>query len=207
MIMFQAIRKVEAGGHELQDCVEVIQQSGVAILIVADGAGGRSGGAEAARKVVEMARSAAGQLLTHDPLACSKLLELMDRAIEADTSAGETTAVVAVVGSEGIAGASVGDSEAWIISSQGCERLTKGQVRKPMLGSGAARPVAFRAAFTEGTLLLGSDGLFKYTSAERICAAASESDLRSAAEALVKLVRLPSGALPDDVGVALCRRK
>ncbi|MDB6125201.1 MAG: hypothetical protein JWQ71_4194 [Pedosphaera sp.] len=159
-----------------------------------------------ARKVIQVVRRELARMLVLDPNACVKLLETIDREIEADSTAGETTGVIALISGREIVGASVGDSEAWLISPRGAERLTSGQMRKPFLGSGVASPVAFRASFTEGSLLVGSDGLFKYTSEEKICAAVLEKDLKIAVDSLVRLVGLPSGTLPDDVGIALARR-
>ena len=66
-------------------------------------------------------------------------------------------------------------------------------------------PVPFSARRFEGTLLLASDGLFNYTSDERISEVAREAEIEPAATHLVELVRLRSGALPDDVSVVLCR--
>lgn len=204
--MIQTAKLVEAGNVELQDRVEIIEQFGTTILVVADGAGGRSGGAGAAQRVIEMVHGNVTRLITMDPLACSGLLEEIDREIEGNAVAGETTGVIVVVAGGLIVGASVGDSEAWLISAEGYERLTENQIRKPFLGSGRANVVSFKAEFREGTLLLGTDGLFKYTGAERICEVVKESsDVRGAARALLDLVRLPSGNLQDDVGVALCR--
>ncbi|EEF62188.1 PP2C family protein-serine/threonine phosphatase [Pedosphaera parvula] len=201
--MIQTAKLIEAGNVELQDRGEIIEQFGTTILVVADGAGGRSGGAEAAQKVIDMVRGNVARLITMDPLACSQLLEEIDREIAADPVAGETTAVIVVVAGDVIVGASVGDSEAWLIGAGSYERLTENQIRKPFLGSGRVNVVSFRKEFREGTLLLGTDGLFKYTGAERICEVVRASDARGAARALVELVRLPSGNLQDDVAVIL----
>lgn len=92
--------------------------------------------------------------------------------------------------------------------------LTGRQRRKPLLGSGAAVPVGFSATWTAGfsttwtpgTLLIATDGLFKYAPARRVAEIARGADLAAAAEALVEQVRLPSGGLQDDVAVVLCRR-
>jgi PPM family protein phosphatase len=204
--MLQTTKLVEAGNVELQDRVEIIEQFGTTILVVADGAGGRSGGAEAAQRVIEMVRGNVNRLITMDPLACSQLLEEIDRGIESDAVAGETTGVIAVVAGDLIVGASVGDSEAWLIGADGYERLTETQIRKPFLGSGRANVVSFRNEFREGVLLLGTDGLFKYTGAERICEVVKgSSDAKGAARALLELVRLPSGNLQDDVGVVVAK--
>jgi serine/threonine protein phosphatase PrpC len=115
------------------------------------------------------------------------------------------TAVVASVGPTGIEGASVGDSEAWIINSDGQKRLTRNQIRKPLLGSGSAYPVPFASGILDSTLLVASDGLFKYTDFENICPVALLENVDAAAAGLIELVRLPSGALWDDIAVILCR--
>jgi PPM family protein phosphatase len=140
-----------------------------------------------------------------DPRAWCRILEESDAALADDPAAGETTAVVAVVTRRGIAGASVGDSGAWIVTETGHEDLTENQHRKPGLGTGMVIAVPFAARRWTGTLLLASDGLLKYTSDEAICQVARGADLQSAASGLVDLVRLRSGGLPDDVAVLLCR--
>src|SRR5205814_8369243 len=54
-----------------------------------------------------------------------------------------------------------GDCGAWLIAENGIEELTADQVRKPLLGSGEAVPIAFESALGGATLLLATDGLFK----------------------------------------------
>jgi serine/threonine protein phosphatase PrpC len=112
----------------------------------------------------------------------------------------------AIIGGQ-IFGASVGDCEAWLIIENSIEELTASQVRKPLLGSGEAVPVAFEAVLGDATLLLATDGLFKYARRDRIAAVALGPDLQTAAHALADLARLRSGALPDDIGVILCRQR
>ena len=63
----------------------------------------------------------------------------------------------------------------------------------------------FRSGPLRGTLLVGSDGLFKYADADAICGAVRDAPLGAAPERLVGLVRLRSGALWDDVSILLCR--
>jgi serine/threonine protein phosphatase PrpC len=55
------------------------------------------------------------------------------------------------------------------------------------------------------TLLVASDGLFKYAAHREIARLARAADLEVAARALIDLVRLPAGGLQDDVSVVLCR--
>lgn len=204
--MFETATIVEAAGARSQDRGEVIELSWGLVIVVADGVGGISGGAEAAETAVRIVREAAASLSgAPEPAGWAGLLARMDRQISADPVAGETTAVVAAVTSDGLAGASVGDSGAWVISAGACLDLTRGQHGKPFLGSGAARPVHFAAGRLDGTLLVASDGLLKYAGRDQIIQAARQDDLQQAAESLVGLVRLGSGGLPDDTAVILCR--
>jgi len=98
-------------------------------------------------------------------------------------------------------GASVGDSGAWLLTPPDFVDLTEDQNRKPLLGSGLAKPVAFGPYSISGRLLVASDGLFKYVACERIRELATTLPLASTAGALVDAARLPSGALQDDVAV------
>ncbi len=68
---------------------------------------------------------------------CSSRAHGRGRYVEADATAGEAAAVVALVTKGMIVGASVGDSEAWLLARGGVVRLTSNQRRKPLLGSGA----------------------------------------------------------------------
>ena len=81
--------------------------------------------------------------------------------------------------------------------------LTVHQRRKPLIGSGEALPVEFEAQLRGGRLLLATDGLTKYVTAERICALAAKGSVVKAADLLTACVRLPSGGLQDDVAVVI----
>ena len=115
------------------------------------------------------------------------------------------TVVVLSVTVRQVRGASVGDTEAWLITETGWHDLKAHQRRKPLLGSGAAVPVAFRSEHSGGTLVVGSDGLFKYTPGALIRETALQGTPGEACGALLELVRLPGGALQDDVGVVVRR--
>jgi hypothetical protein len=125
----------------------------------------------------------------------------------AEVTCGLAAAVVLSVADDGmVCGASVGDCEAWIFGSGEALDLTGSQRRKPMLGSGNSEPVAFSGRLGSGTLVMGTDGLWKYTAAiSRISQAAVQS-LDDALAAMLDGVRLRSGTLQDDVGLAVCRR-
>ena len=102
---------------------------------------------------------------------------------------------------------SVGDSGAWIIRGAEIDDLTANQQHEPLLGAGA-HPIAFeRGPLAGGTLVVASDGLFRYAKPADIARVASGSDVEAVARALIDLVRLPTGALQDDVSVVVVRAR
>lgn len=188
-----------------QDRADVFHVGDALVVVVADGAGGIAGGAEAADAVVAAVREAVEAGVDLRPRPWSDLLVALDRRMLASPEIGESTAVVVAVSPEGVAGSSVGDSAAWIAAPDRLLDLTAYQARKPFLGTGAARAVGFAAGPLAGTLLVASDGLVKYDSREDIARTARGEDLASAAATLIQQVRLPSGQLQDDVAVVLVR--
>ncbi len=189
-----------AANPENQDRGVVIEASIGLVMVVADGAGGQSGGAEAAAMAIELVRQRSNEHCNAN--ACVALLQSMDQAISKDRVAGETTCALAVVTRDGLYGASVGDSRVWVINESGFTNLTERQSRKPFIGSGSAWPSPFECTITDGdSLLLATDGLLKYTSSEQIIAVCRDEMASQVPRRLIELVRYPSGALPDDVTV------
>jgi serine/threonine protein phosphatase PrpC len=164
------------------------------ILVLADGAGGRSGGAAAADAVMSAARELAG---SRHPIDCCAILESLDTQLQ---DVGEATAVLASWSDGVLSGASVGDSGAWLIDAAGCHELTIAQRRKPLLGSGAL-PVAFGPTRCTGRVLIASDGLLNYVAAARIQQLVKTLPLEAVPAALIDAARLPSGALCDDISI------
>lgn len=172
------------------------------VVLVADGAGGITHGGAAADAVVRLVQDRAHELV--DTGSCIELLREGDHVVQA--TGGETTAVLLVIDAGGIYGASCGDSEAWVIRKDGSiDDLTAHQHLKRRVGSGRAVPVGFeRVGALQGTLVVGTDGLYRYARPEAIAeVVTSAGGPEDAAEALVDLVRPPSGELIDDVGVVL----
>jgi serine/threonine protein phosphatase PrpC len=202
--MFATAKQIHAGGKELQDRAEIFWLGSHLVLAVADGAGGRSGAAEAAEFVTRRVKQTL-QPANLSPKGLSEFLKSIDQQMVAAGNVGETTCVIAALSGNGIVGASVGDSGAWCISASGVDNLTGGQSRKPFLGAGGAMPFGFARDSLNGTLLVASDGLLKYTSAEQIAAALAD-DLEKYAQNLVGLVRYSSGVLPDDISILLARK-
>jgi serine/threonine protein phosphatase PrpC len=179
-----------------QDHAGAFDLDGGLVLVVADGAGGTSGGAEAAQSVID----AVGELEASDTNWVSFLGKL-DGQLSADASVGETTAVIAFIRDGYVHGASVGDSEAWLVDEGQVADLTENQRRKPLLGSGLAKPVAFGPVAFAGVLVLGSDGLFKYVDPGKIRRLSAIVPVTEAADALLQAARLPSGSFQDDISV------
>ncbi len=193
-----------AGNPENQDRGLILQDGRIFTACVADGAGGRSGAVEAAVLAVELVRKNASAIGNAE--ACAELLRAIDEAIAKDPIAGETTCALVVITPTEIYGASVGDSGAWLIPESGNHiDLTLGQQRKPFIGSGSAWPVSFRCPTQAGSVLVATDGLLKYTSAERITETCRRHSIELAAQGLIDLVRYPTGALPDDVTLILTK--
>ncbi len=203
--MFATSKQIHAGGKELQDRAEFFWCGSSLVLVVADGAGGMSGGAEAAQFLVEGIKKQVGSTNVN-PDGLSKILTSLDREMAAIGAYGETTGVIVALSDNGVFGASVGDSGAFVFSRNGLENLTANQTRKPFLGSGRAIPIPFTRESLVGTLLVATDGLLKYTSLEKIAATILATDFDSAASKLVELVRYQSGALPDDISILLARK-
>jgi serine/threonine protein phosphatase PrpC len=130
-------------------------------------------------------------------------LSELDLRIQA--TGGQSTAVIAVVRSDRVSGASVGDSGALHCKNGDVDELTRGQRSKPLVGSGSAVPVRFRASPLDGTLLVATDGLLKYANWARLVETLGHPQLNEIPELLVSLVRLRPGALQDDVGIVVCR--
>ena len=190
---------VASQGSTGQDRAAVFTRGHQLVAVIADGAGGTSGGAEAASLVLDHVR----RVVESDVVLKSRTLwrqTLLEASIALE-AVGQTTAVI--IG--GGYGASVGDSGAWLIRENERVDLTEGQRRKPLLGGGLAEPAAFKVSLDYGeTLLLATDGLLKYVKPDRICELARRSKLDG--QALVDAARLPGGALQDDVAVILIRK-
>lgn len=184
-----------------EDRVAVIQQPARTVIVVADGAGGVGYGEMAAQSVVEEVQREHARIHSADQWA-----ELL-RQIDCRISLGESTAVVVDVRPYGIAGASVGDSQAWIVRGENIVKLTQHQKRKPLLGSGSAIPVPFMHAPLDGLLLVATDGFYNYADLYQFRRMLVEADFWSIPRRCVEMVRLSSGELSDDVGIIAARVK
>lgn len=197
---FFVVRATAASGVTSQDRADVFARGETAVLVVADGAGGRGDGAVAADAVLEHVRDVVLDPtfdLARPTSWCALFLEL-DRSIAAF---GETTAVVVVLAPGMLLHVHAGDSEAWIVRDRDVEPLTRHGEARARLGSNQAKPFAAVRGGLDGRLVVATDGLFRHAAADDIVALARRERFGGLADALVALPRLPSGAWPDDVAV------
>jgi serine/threonine protein phosphatase PrpC len=203
---FVHARALASDRRNSEDRAEAFERGDTLVVVVADGAGGIRGGALASDALVETAKAVAQNVTldVHDVTLWTTLFRELDATL-ASKMAGETTGVIVVVGPNGVTGVSAGDSEAWVIDADRVDDLTADQMRA-RLGSGRASPTSFERPALDGVLVVGSDGLFKYASPERIAAAVRAGDVARASQRLTALVKLASGGLQDDLGVVVVAR-
>jgi serine/threonine protein phosphatase PrpC len=186
--------------NRCEDRVDVIHEDERPVIAVADGAGGIGGGDLASEAVIREVRAA------HLHVSDADSWERELRQIDFRVGPGESTAVVVDVRPDSIAGASVGDSQAWIIQEGNLIDLTAQQNHKPLLGSGKAGATGFSAGPLKGILLVATDGFCSYTKRQRVIDLVVQSEeFLEIPRRCVELVRLPSGALWDDIGIVVCR--
>ncbi len=188
------------------DVAEVFERDDRLVVVIADGAGGIGGGAVASRAVLESVSLAANDrgFPIDDVHRWADLLKATDTAVFA-RGAGQTTAVIVVVGPQGILGVSAGDSEAWVVTASRIDDLTVGQYTRRRIGTGQAAPFIFERTALSGVLLVATDGLLKYASPDVIAKVVRDGAMGFAADQLVELVRLPSRTVTEDVAVVLVR--
>jgi serine/threonine protein phosphatase PrpC len=185
MTPFETTSVLVPSGKRCEDRIAVIESDAGVVIVVADGAGGIGDGAAAADRVISEVKSSASL-----SMRTSEWCDLL-RQVDLRVGPGQSTCVVAAVTQNGIQGASVGDSEAWVFEGGEWTDLTRHQIRKPLLGTQLTTPVGFSHPENRGVLLVATDGFCKYIRPK----------------ALADQVRLPSGAIWDDVGIVVCRRR
>jgi hypothetical protein len=210
--MVSALSFSEAGGHAGNEDAFTVRQHPSApdcwLCLLADGQGGQSGGARAARLACE---TALAQAVGHSPerladgATWAAILGWADAAVCADAEAGYTTLVGLCVVPGTVAGASCGDSAALLVGGGRARQLTAAQAKNPPVGSGTATIVPFEARLERPWAVLAmSDGVWKHVGWEAVEQAAATLHGRALLEALKMRARLPrSGRFPDDFTLLL----
>jgi serine/threonine protein phosphatase PrpC len=198
----------EVGGHRVNEDAFVVRphpaDPSCWLCLLADGQGGQSGGARAAQLACRTAAEWAARVPVSklsEAAAWASILRGADEVVCADSQAGYTTLVGFAIVGRRLAGASCGDSAAWLADADGqVHDLTAAQAKNPPVGSGVAVFMPFTAALPEGWLVLAmSDGVWKYVGSERVAELVRTHRGQDLLEALQAQARLPgSGALQDD---------
>ncbi len=205
MPRFETAMLVEPYRNPCEDRADVITEEDRTVIVVADGAGGMGQGDVAAESVIREVR--ANYASISSGFGWAQLLSDADRRL----TGGQTTAVVVDLRPDGIFGASVGDSAAWILkgtnSDSNITDLTHAQVRKPLLGSRQAQPMPLMhdGLNTHDLMLVSTDGFLDYAERNRIGSLIDQVDFADLPRTLIDTVRLPSGKLWDDTAVVVGR--
>jgi serine/threonine protein phosphatase PrpC len=197
----------EAGGHPANDDAYLMrphrEDADCWLCCLADGQGGRAGGALAARLACETSMRAAERTPV-EVLAAARWWRLLlpdaDRAVTSETDAGFTTLAAFCVRRGQVVGASCGDSAVLLVNDRGATILTAGQLKNPPVGSGAAVFTEFTAELGRGWRVLGlTDGVWKYVGWDRVIDLARSHRGQAVLDELQSLARLPrTGAFRDD---------
>ena len=214
--MIQVYSHTEAGGHaHNEDAFEVKahpSDSSCLLCALADGQGGRAGGARAAqlacRMCIETASSHQPAMLAMRPEVWQAILQRADAAVAADAEAGFTTLIAFSIQKDAVCGASNGDSG---LFARGAGRtgalLTEHQHKDPPIGCGGSQPVGFSTQLTPPwTVLALSDGVWKYVGWDRVVKAGEQLTGKTLIDSLRQQAGLPgSGCLQDDFTIVVCQ--
>jgi hypothetical protein len=204
----------EAGGKEVNEDFVVAKRhpSGGEryVCALADGQGGRSNGALAARTACQTVWARAMEHpfdILLQPSTFSTLMYAADNAV--CSTQGYTTLVALAFDGDSVMGASCGDSKAYFARKQDgsaaveITEWTARQQKNPPVGSGDAIFTTFSYTDIEdGRILILSDGVWKYCGFEAIKSAFEMPSFTDAASFLraATLKRVGSGP-PDDFSV------
>lgn len=131
-------------------------------------------------------------------------LRKLDLELLSEPNCGEATAIIGKLDCATIVGASVGDSEAWLFNSVYGYELSSMQNLKPLLGSGSATPIGFGPMGVDKSVLIGSDGLFKYIKYDEMKSLLST---KTTAKEIAKLAKKGTGSLQDDISIIYIHKK
>jgi serine phosphatase RsbU (regulator of sigma subunit) len=199
-----------AGGHPVNEDVLRVEphpkDPDVLLVAVADGQGGRSGGARAARLAVDTVIEVAGRMKPEDlgrsPFEWPDALRQADEAVRDDPQAGFTTLIGLIAFTEMgiITGGSCGDSAVLVVDAEGPELWTDGQPKNPPVGSGRAEFCVMAGCPPPPFVVLAmTDGVWKYAGWDAIKEAARTLRGQELIDAIAARARLPrSGEFQDD---------
>jgi serine/threonine protein phosphatase PrpC len=195
--------------HENEDAVRIEKLDDAWIGAIADGQGGRAGGAKASSLACESIMAAVRNSPSGfpvDPPFWRALFATADRAVHDDSEAGLTTLIAFCVKDGHVYGASCGDSAAYLCHARVyVNNLTLRQDKNPQIGSGITACTYFISPVVKPwSLLVMTDGVWKYVGWERINDILKRVGGEEFRSELTAAGRLPgSGKFPDDFSFAL----
>ncbi len=207
-VRFEISSRSEPGGHPHNEdafATQVLAGDPESCLcVVADGQGGQHGGGAAARLACQVVLAEAVSLPPKrllQTIAWDGILRSADRAVCIEPGAGFTTVVACCLSETFLCGASNGDSAA-VLLQQGRRGvvLSDAQEKNPPIGCGEAALVPFACQMSRPwTLLVMSDGVWKFSRWERILSLDATRPGSEIVDSLYQAARLPrSGGLQDD---------
>ncbi|MBY0230242.1 MAG: serine/threonine-protein phosphatase [Gemmataceae bacterium] len=167
----------EAGGHPVNEDAFGVRahpdDPGHLLVALADGQGGRAGGARASSVACRSALAITAAWPIFQVRQWSSwiaAIKEVDKAVSEDRETGLTTLVGLSIESGFLLGASVGDSAVFCVDGPGETReLTCNQPKNPPVGSGGCSPMHFHTHLVPPwTVLVMSDGVWKYAGWDRI---------------------------------------
>lgn len=174
---------------------------------LADGQGGRSGGAIAAQQAVQESLRAALalqplQLQTRYYWHC--LFKTVDLAVQKHPDAGFSTLVTFGIANQSVSGVSCGDSAALLLTQGQPCLLTENQMKNPPIGSGSAIPTFFSAELSPPwKLLVMSDGVWKFIGWENLTTLVSTQSGHELIQSLQASALQSTNVLADDFSLVL----
>lgn len=202
--MFEFSSYLEQQNLKGDDALYVTKIGSSIWFCISDGAGGIAGAEQASTYIVEAFRDLTDIDNFDFPDDFESFLRKLDIELSSESSCGEATAIVGKLNGVTIVGASVGDSEAWLFNRDYDYELSYMQNLKPLLGSGGATPIGFGPIDVDKSVLLGSDGLFKYIKHEEMKSLLSA---KTTAKEIAKLAKKDTGSLQDDISTIYISKK
>lgn len=181
--------------------------SSALICSLADGQGGRPGGAQAAQSCVASCLAKAQTYAPRKLVKTSVWMEIgkyVDDYVSRLPETGYTTLIGIYITPSLTVGVSSGDSAAALILDKKFFLLTEGQYKNPPVGSGGARFIPF-AAQLKGNwkLIMVSDGVWKYVGWEAVRQRCLSETSKNLIPNLCHDIMNRNKVLPDDFSMIL----
>ena len=205
-----AINRMKIASHTEQqhksgnDYINIIEKDGIIVFALADGAGNNKNSDFASNFVSQACKELLSNEKFDNPDDFEFFLSDLDEVIFNSKDWGETTAVVGKIINNVIMGASVGDSQAWLLGADFDYQLTEFQYAKPLLGSLDAKAIGFGPMLINDALVIGSDGLFNYAKFSEIKKLSLSEDLN--VQEIIDLAKNEANKLSDDASVIIIKK-